>query len=86
MPVHNTYTYSEPELQGALNDVKDAVILRMNEDHNLTLDPAEYMIVVQSRGCLGRLWDKVRGAPPAGSSSYSLVRLVKTPTQHGTQP
>lgn len=63
-----------------LNNAKDDVIEKINRDHGLNINPAEYLYVVQLRGSLGRIWDKFIGKIDEGTGRRILVRVHIDPS------
>ena len=78
-----TFSFSPEEFQGRLNDLKDTLIEKINADHGLALSPAEYMVVLRTKGNLGRFLDKLMGKLDADKSQTHLIRVVpeKKPLQ-----
>jgi len=71
-----TYSFSPEEFQGRLNDLKDALIEKINADHGLTLSPAEYMVVLRMKSNLGRFLDKLLGKLDDDKSQTHLIRVT----------
>jgi hypothetical protein len=69
------YDYSSRELQALLNTNKDNLIAQINKDHQLKLDSAQYLVVFQERGCLGRTWDRVLGKETEGRSRIVILNV-----------
>jgi hypothetical protein len=70
------YSYTHLELQAMLNNVKDDLIERINADHGLQVNPQEYVYVLQTKGCLGRVIDKFFGHnDPETTTRRKLLRL-----------
>jgi hypothetical protein len=74
--LEDTYNFTGKDLQALLNDFKTDVIDRINEDHALSLNPAEYVVVLRTRGCLGRLFDRVFGLVEDARALPTLLRVV----------
>jgi hypothetical protein len=71
-----SYSLSLEEFQAKLNDLKDTLIEKINADHGLTVNPAEYMVVLRTKGNLGRFIDKLFGKLDADKSQTHLFRVV----------
>jgi hypothetical protein len=70
-----TYSFDTVTFQAKLNHVKDQLIAKINADHGLSLDPAEYVYVIRTKGCLGRILDKLMGKLDDDESQYVLLRI-----------
>jgi hypothetical protein len=75
-----SFSFSGDELQKALNDRKDDIIERINRDHGLAINPAEYLWVLRQQSCLGRIWNKLLGWLPEDQTQPVLVRIKDPPT------
>ena len=73
--MNDSFVMDFPEFQQLMNDTKDAVISRINKDYGLSIDPCEYLYVLQQRGCLGRAWDKLLGKETDGTARTTLIRV-----------
>ena len=71
----DTILLSISQLQGHYNNAKDMVIARLNRDHNLKIDPVDYIFVAHQKSCLGKLWDKVFGTPEKDTTSIQLLAV-----------
>lgn len=72
---YQTYTLDYQEMQELINNIKDDVIEQVNKDHGTNLSSVEYVYVLQSRGCLGKMWDKFMGKVPATETRHVLLRV-----------
>lgn len=72
---YQTYTLDYQEMQELINNIKDSVIGEINRDHGTSISPVEYLYVLQSRGCLGKMWDKFMGKVPATETRHVLIRV-----------
>lgn len=71
-----SYSLSPEEYQASLNNLKDTLIEKINADHGLTVNPAEYMVVIRTKGNLGQFIDKLMGKLDPDKSQTHLVRVV----------
>ncbi len=78
MTTLRTFTFTEPELQKVLNDNKDSVIEHLNDEHDTDINPASVLVLLHSRGCLGRVWDKICGKSEE-TNAVSHVVTIKNP-------
>jgi hypothetical protein len=71
----DTIILSVSELQAQYNSSKEVLIARINSDHNLEIDPNDYIFVPRSKGVLGKLWDKLFGEPEKDKIYMQLIAV-----------
>jgi len=71
----DTIILSVSELQSHYNSTKETLIARINSDHNLEIDPNDYIFVSRSKGVLGKLWDKMFGEPEKDKIYTQLIAV-----------
>jgi len=70
-----SYTLDPQEFQEVCNSCKDEIIEKINSDHGLNINPCEYVYVLQTRGCLGRVWDAFLGKNEDDATRRVLLRI-----------
>lgn len=76
------HEYSTLELQRALNECKDMVIGHLNAEHGTHIDPLSVLVVLRSRGCLGKAWDFVMGKLDPSRVAMHIIKVANPPKKN----
>ena len=76
-----TSSFIDMSAQEEANKVKEFVVLGLVAEGYMTKEQADeflgrYCVVLRGRSWFGRVFDRLRGTPAAGSFEYSLARVV----------
>jgi hypothetical protein len=80
MPRLHTYTFTESDLTGLANQVKEVVITGLVQEGFIDGDPEEiaatYAVVTFRDNILGRFWNKLRGLKEKEEARMCFVKAV----------
>jgi len=76
--MNTVYTFNQNEFQALLNDAKEEIITRINADFECNIRLDEYVYVIRTRGCLGKIFDRLLGRIDNNQAQRVLLH-VKLP-------